>query len=89
MCIPMNYNHSPIVLNNSKYIDEALFTYNPVHLPINDSDYLHTMNELLYKYRQHEKYETYENIMYIFAAAACVYGIYYFTVHIIESIYKK
>ena len=86
MCILINYTHRDIILNNSKYIDEALFTYNPVHLPINDFDYLHTMNELLRTYRQHEKYE---NMTYILGTSVCVYGIYYFAIQIIESIYKK
>lgn len=86
MCISINYTHSPIVLNKTKYIDEVLFTYNPVHLPINDYDYLHSMNELLHKYRQYEKYE---NIMYLLGIAICVYGIYYFTIQIIECIYRK
>jgi hypothetical protein len=87
MCIRMDYNHTPTVSTNTKYIDDTtqIFSYNPAYLDIHDLDSLHIINELVYQYNSNRKYD---DTMYMMGTFVSIYGIYYFTIQIIESIYK-
>jgi|LakMenE01Jun11ns_1017448.scaffolds.fasta_scaffold9225469_1 hypothetical protein len=87
MCVRMDYSHTPIVSMNTKYMDDAtqIFSYNPIHLHVHDVDSLHIINEMVYQYKTHRKYD---DTMYMMGTFVSIYGIYYFAVQIIESIYK-
>jgi hypothetical protein len=97
MCIQLpynNYNHTIVVALNITQEDDLIHINTndepPPLVPIQsqhvDFEYLQLLDTIKIN---HENMKQYENIQYIIGTILSLYGIYYFTCKIIDSIYKK